>query len=109
MFAIRYAPRLILDARGDDAPEGQRAFQQTVEYRTWHATLLESVQQAVNDLYYGKPVLGIEDEKGNIKVDVVQLHVELTKAQNQMAKFKALGFGPKRSRQVAVRMVKYDG
>lgn len=109
MYLIRYAPRLIIDARGDDAPEGLRALQQTSEYVTKHATLQESVQQAVNDLYFGKPVLGIEDEKGNVVVDPVQLHIELAKAQNTMAEYEALGFGPKRSRQVAVRGVVYGG
>jgi hypothetical protein len=105
MFRIRYAARVVVDARGDDAPIKRAAIRQDTFAR--FADIDHAVMQAVNDLHHDKIVLGIEDEKsGKVVVDSIVLHVKLGQARERMRLMEAQGFGPKRARQLAVREVR---
>jgi len=105
VFRIRYAPRFLVDSRGDKAPI--RSYQQTEDTFARHAKRDAAFRQAVSDLHHGKIVLGIETEsKGKVVVDAIVLHVALEKAREEMRILRARGVGEKVARQIAIRELK---
>lgn len=102
-FCIRYADRVVVDARPKDDPENTIQVAKMGEYVSWYDRAEDAYRQAVNDLYHGKMVLGIEDVNGKVVIDVKELHAGLVKAQKEMEKEIARGFGPKAARQVVIR------
>ncbi len=108
MFRIRYAARLVVDAR-PDAPI--RAHRQKQDSFSYYDSLVHAFRQAVNDLHHGRIVLGIEELRPNgevkrVAVDAVALHAGLARARAEIERLEGQGFGPKRARQIAMRALK---
>lgn len=106
MYRIHYAERGVTDARPKDDPDNIFVAAEIPESFAYYTHKIDAFRQAVNDLYHGKIVLGVESKRGGIVFTVQELTAALARAQKEIAKFEARGFGPKASRQVVMRELK---
>jgi hypothetical protein len=103
MFRIRYARRVVTDARPKDDPDNVFVAAEIPETFAEFERIEDAYRQAISDLHHGKIVLGVEDEKGHVEFDAKALHVGLAKARKQMEAHQEGGRGPKAARQLTMR------
>lgn len=107
MYRIMYASRLVTDAREPDDPTNIVRSAKINETFARYDNLDDAVRQAVNDLHFGKIVLGIDDEAtGKIEVTVEDLTGHLANAQKKIDKEINRGFSPRAARRVVLRELK---
>lgn len=103
MYRIHYASRLVVDARPTDDPSNIIRAANIKDTYARYENIEDAYRQAVNDMFHGKVVLGIEDEADDCKVVITAQ--KLTAAAEKMAK--ELGPNFKRSeRQQFARELK---
>jgi hypothetical protein len=107
MYRIMYASRLVTDARETDDPSNIIRSQQVKQSYARYDSLDDAVRQAINDLYFGKVVLGIdEEESGKIVLSVEELTATLAKAESSIEKEVKRGFSARAARRVVLRELK---
>lgn len=86
MFRIHYASRLVTDARPAGDPGVIVRSTKINDTFSRYDNLEDAYRQAVNDMFYGKVVLGIEDENQDCKVVITaqQITAEVEKMNNEL-------------------------
>jgi hypothetical protein len=105
MYRIRYASRLVQSSQGPEVVAGEIVPAARVkETFSRYDNLDDAYRQAVNDLYHGKIVLGIENEEtGDVEINAETLHIGVATATEQIRRMEADDFPSKLARQLVMR------